>query len=125
MGTIVAKPRKSGKVAYSAQIVIKRKGKIIHREAKTFDRKRAAQAWLNKRETELSLPDRLERARKPSKTLGDVIKRYIEDHNKNIGRTKAQVPGPVDIHFPDSIFLTFLLQSSKGDCCYGSCLINE
>lgn len=91
MGTIVSKTRKDGSISHCAQILIKRKGKIAHRESKVFSRKRAAQAWLNKRETELSLPGGLERAQKPSKTLGDVIKRYIEDHNKNIGRTKAQV----------------------------------
>ncbi|KZL28357.1 integrase [Pseudovibrio sp. WM33] len=91
MGTIVSKPRKDGSISHCAQILIKRKGKIVHRESKVFSRKRAAQAWLNKRETELSPPGGLEQAQKPSKTLGEVIKRYIEDHNKNIGRTKSQV----------------------------------
>ena len=56
MGTIISRKRADGTVGYTAQILIKRKGKIVHREAKTFDRKQIAKAWLARRETELSEP---------------------------------------------------------------------
>ncbi len=78
-------------MGHTAQIVRKQKGKIIHREAQTFDRKQAALAWLKRRETELSEPGALERAKTPEKTLGEAIDRYIAESRKVIGRTKEQV----------------------------------
>jgi integrase len=89
MGTIVARKRKDGTVGQTAQILIKQKGKIVHREAKTFDRKQAAKAWLARRETELAQPGGLER--RPDPPLRVVIDRYIAESQKAIGRTKTQV----------------------------------
>jgi integrase len=89
MGTIIARKRRDGSTAYTAQILLKRKGAIVHREAQTFDRKQAAKAWLARRETELAEPRALERPEDP--TLAAVIDRYIEESKRKIGRTKAQV----------------------------------
>jgi integrase len=89
MGTIISRKRTDGTAGHTAQILIKRKGKIVHREAKTFDRKLVAKAWLAKRETELREPGSLER--RPDPTLAVVIDRYIDESNKAIGRTKEQV----------------------------------
>src|SRR6266849_1545568 len=58
MGTIIPHKRKSGSIGYHAQLLIKRKGAIVHRESRTFDREQAAAAWLGKRETELAKPGR-------------------------------------------------------------------
>jgi len=91
MGTILARKRKDGTTGYTAQVLRKQKGKIVHREAKTFDRKAAAEAWIKKRETELAEPGALERAKAPDATLADAIDRYILESRKAIGRTKAQV----------------------------------
>jgi integrase len=90
MGTIVTRKRKDGANYYTAQIVIKSKGKTPHREAKSFDRKQAANAWLVRREEELRKPGGLERAGKDPK-LGDVIARYLQESERQIGRTKRQV----------------------------------
>ena len=49
MGAVIARGRKDGTTSYLAQITIKRKGKIAHREAQTFERKQAANAWLDRR----------------------------------------------------------------------------
>lgn len=89
MGTIIARKRANGTTSYTAQIVIKREGETVHREAKTFDRRPAAKAWLARRETELRAPGGLER--RPDPPLGDVIDRYIAESKRRIGRTKAQV----------------------------------
>jgi len=51
VGSIIGRTRKDGTTAYLAQILIKRKNKIVHREHQTFDRKQAAKAWLARRET--------------------------------------------------------------------------
>ena len=97
MGTIVKRSRKDGSVAWLAQIVIKRGGKIILRENKTFELRSTANAWLSQREDRLGQPGALEAALKSRSsgnqdpTLSDAIDLYIRESNKKIGRTKAQV----------------------------------
>jgi hypothetical protein len=44
MGTIIGRTRKDGSKTFIAQIVIKKGGATVHREAETFDRKQAANA---------------------------------------------------------------------------------
>ncbi len=70
-----------------------RQGTVVHREARTFDRRKIAETWLKKRETELGEPGALFSARvaRSSVTLADAIDRYTQTSRKGIGRTKAQV----------------------------------
>jgi integrase len=93
MGHIVPRKRKDGSTGYTAQIVIKRGGKVAHREAQTFDRRQAANAWMARREHALSKPGAIERERQRDNDprLGDVIDKYIAESEREIGRTKAQV----------------------------------
>jgi hypothetical protein len=91
MGSIIPRKRKDGSTGYHAQVTIKRSGTIVHRETRTFDRRQAASAWLEKRETELAKPGAVERQNTPDPKLAVVIDRYIEESIKEIGRTKAQV----------------------------------
>jgi hypothetical protein len=73
---VLSKPDKSEcyrQTSCIVQIVIRRKGQAIHREAQTFDRKQAAKPWLSRRETELAQPGALDRREDP--TLGAVIDR--------------------------------------------------
>lgn len=92
MGTIVERKRKNGTVAYLAQISINRDGRRAHSESRTFDRRPAAKAWLDRREKELDQPGALGRTKsETNKTLADAIDRYILESKKDIGRTKAQV----------------------------------
>jgi len=53
MGTITARKRADGTTSYTAQIRIKRDGKVIHSEAQTFSRKVLAEEWKRRRESEL------------------------------------------------------------------------
>src|SRR5215471_13037267 len=89
MGTIVARTRKDGSKGFTAQIVIKKGGAIVHREAETFDRKQAANAWIIKREAELKRPGGLERKDDPR--LAAVIDRYIEESRNPVLGSKAQM----------------------------------
>jgi len=89
MGTIIGRSRKDGSKAFTAQIVIKKDGVIVRREAQTFDRKPAANAWIVKREAELKRPGGLERKEDP--TLAAVIDRYIAESKNVVHGTKAQV----------------------------------
>ena len=91
MGTIIPRKRKDGTTAHLAQLLIKRSGAVVHREARTFDRKQAAAAWLERRERELTVPGALERQGINDPPLSDVIDRYVAESKKEIGRTKAQV----------------------------------
>lgn len=92
MGTITERKRKNGSVAFMAQIVIKRDGKVAHRENRTFDRRPTANSWMKRREKELTAPGGLQEARiKKAATLDDAIDQYIQDSEKKIGRTKTQV----------------------------------
>jgi hypothetical protein len=75
MGTVVPRKRSDGSTGYQAQVLIKRAGKIVHRENRTFDRQQAASAWLEKREKELAKPGALERLEAPDPTLTTVIDR--------------------------------------------------
>ena len=63
MGSIIERSRQDGSKGFTAQIVIKKGGTIVHREAQTFDRKQAANAWVVKREAELKRPGGLEQFR--------------------------------------------------------------
>lgn len=89
MGTIIGRTRKDGSESFVAQIVVKRGGAIAHREAQTFDRKQAANAWVVKREAELKRPGGLEQKEDPA--LLAVIDRYIAESKSPVLGTKAQV----------------------------------
>jgi integrase len=89
MGSIIGRTRKDGSTAYTAHIVIKKGGAIVHREVETFDRKQAANAWIVRREAELKRPGGLERKEDP--ILSAVIDRYITESKNAVLGTKAQV----------------------------------
>jgi integrase len=89
MGTIIARKRKDGTTGFTVQILRKKGGAIVLREAKTFDKEREAKAWMRFRESELDQPGAIERATAKSSTLADVIDLYTRE-KKEIGRTKAQ-----------------------------------
>ena len=91
MGTITARKRKDSTVGFTAQIRLKKDGVVVYTEAKTFDRRPAAAAWLTKREKELAEPGTLESAMKEDPALKDAIDRYKRESKRDIGRTKKQV----------------------------------
>ena len=76
MGTVTERVRKNGSKAYMAQISIFREGRHVLRENKTFDRKPAARAWIEKREAELAKPGTIAAARAApaAATLAEAIK---------------------------------------------------
>ncbi|MCY1296622.1 Phage integrase family protein [compost metagenome] len=90
MGTITARPRKSGGVGYTAQIRIKREGAVVYQESQTFDRKQTARAWLHRRETELAEPGAIERAKRKGVTIRKIIEQYLEEYERvrPLGKTK-------------------------------------
>lgn len=95
MGTITPRKRSDGTTGYTVQIRFKKAGKIIHTEAKTFDREQAAKIWMKKRETELAEPGALEKVKQPDPPLADVIDHYLKDTRRPFGKTKIQVLGAI------------------------------
>ena len=91
MATILKRKRANGTIAYTAQIRIKRQGKIIHHESLTFDKRRAAEDWSKKREIELKNPEILTKSVAPRcNELKALLQRYIceVDPIKPLGKTK-------------------------------------
>jgi len=89
MATIVARKRASG-VKYTAQIRIKKNGKVVYTESETFDRKALAKAWADKREAQLKGPGGVQRVQHRGITVGQVLQWYRDDFDgrSKFGRSK-------------------------------------
>ncbi|MCQ3002605.1 tyrosine-type recombinase/integrase [Pseudomonas syringae] len=80
MGTITSSKRKDNSVAYTAQIRVHRDGKTVYQESQTFERKQIAQAWIKRRETELSASGAIDRANRKGATVKEMIDRYLDEY---------------------------------------------
>lgn len=91
MATIVKRRRGDGSTAYRATIRIKRAGKLLHQETKTFSRNAVADAWAARRELELEHPGALDRARVGDASLGSLLRRYALEYSElgRMGRSKT------------------------------------
>lgn len=90
MGTITARKRKNGSVAFMARVRVMHDGVTYH-DTETFDRRPAATSWIKKRERELRKPSVIAAYKVSDPPLAQAIDRYTEESLKEIGRTKAQV----------------------------------
>ncbi|MBU2704350.1 hypothetical protein KCM76_00015 [Zooshikella marina] len=90
MLTILKRSRANGSTAYQALVRVKRKGKIVYSESRTFDRERLARAWGKRRDLELQSAEGLEKLKAAKLTLAELITRYIVevDAIKPFGRSK-------------------------------------
>lgn len=75
-----------GSTAFKAEIVVKKHGLVVHREAKSFDRKKLAKDWAMRREVELQ--ETAVYSKRDYLPVGDVIRQYLREFNPE-GRTKA------------------------------------
>lgn len=79
MVTIITRTHKDRSKSYTAQIFLKRDLEIVQREAKTFERRRAALSWMARRDDDLNAPGGMNfRYDRP---LADVITRYENESN--------------------------------------------
>lgn len=90
MATIRARQKADGSVSYTAQIRIKRNGAQVYQESQTFARRKAAEAWARRRESELAEPGAIEREARIGVTLREMVERYLDEHDKTrpFGKTK-------------------------------------
>lgn len=90
MGTIISRRRADGSTGYTAQIRLKRDGRIVHSEAETFTTRALAKEWLTRREAALQG----QRARGESlgkrMTVTEMVAWYEDRERKEApwGRTK-------------------------------------
>lgn len=92
MATISKRRRSDGTIAYFAQIRAYRQGKVAHSESKTFDHITAAREWAKRRESEIAQTEGdLSTLKIRGKRLSVAIERYIDESNRAMGKTKAQV----------------------------------
>lgn len=92
MATILARRRSDGSMGYTAQIRIKRGGKVVHTESRTFSKKAIAKEWAAEREEQLKRdPASATRAAHRGKTVGDIIMQYLTDREaiEPLGRSKG------------------------------------
>lgn len=90
MGTITSRRRSDGTTGYTAQIRLKRDGKIVHSEAETFSSKALAKEWMTRREAALDAQRARGEPVGKRMTLGDMVAWYEgrEREGEPWGRTK-------------------------------------
>jgi integrase len=91
MASITPRKNKDGSVSYKAQVRIRRTGKIVHQETRTFDRRQAAANWAKKRESELASAEGLRAALQENPPIADIIDKYKKDRKKPLDRTKSSI----------------------------------
>lgn len=79
MATIKARRSANGSLRYTAVVRLRKGASILHREAKTFSHRAAAEKWAKAREVALENPAELLRANHPNTALSDLIRWYIDE----------------------------------------------
>jgi hypothetical protein len=87
---IKLRKKRDGRTVYCAQIRIKRKGKAIYSESRTFERRSHAQDWGTRRKLELDQHGALNHIKHRAITIGDLIDKYVYEYGElaRFGRTK-------------------------------------
>lgn len=78
MPTIKIRKQADGATRYTAIVRLRRQGKILHRESRTFTHRSAASSWAKHREVALEDPAELARLRLSTPTLAELIRWYID-----------------------------------------------
>ncbi|MDB6046461.1 MAG: Integrase, partial [Gammaproteobacteria bacterium] len=78
MAHILVRKYPSGLIRYTANIRIRKGTRVIHREAKTFTYRAAAEKWAKSREVALEDPTALIRVQHGAPMLSELIRWYID-----------------------------------------------
>lgn len=82
MATIKARRTADGIVRYTAEVRLRKGALVLHREAKTFTHRAAAQRWARARDVALEDPATLMQVRTRDVALKDLIRWYIDTFQK-------------------------------------------
>ncbi len=90
MGTIVPRRRADGSIGYTAQIRLKRAGKVVHSEAETFDKHALAKEWMTRREAALNVQRARGEPLASKMTISELMDWYLKREPKDQpwGRSK-------------------------------------
>lgn len=93
MATITKQLKTNGELSYRAQVRVKRAGKIIFSEARSFPKEKLARDWAARLELDLKGHGAIEKRKMSKATVGTLISRYVEELEPagKIGRTKGYV----------------------------------
>lgn len=93
MATITKQLKTNGELSYRAQVRVKRAGKIIFSEARSFPKEKLARDWATRLELDLKGHGAIEKRKMGKATIGTLISRYVEELEPTgkIGRTKSYV----------------------------------
>ncbi len=93
MATIRRRRRRDGTLAYLAEVRIKTDGRLVHRESKTFDKRRLAAEWATRLEGKLSKPDAIPKRKQLalSGPLHKILLKYRKEVSEipPMGRSKS------------------------------------
>ena len=109
----------SGKPSFTAQVRIKKSGKVIFSKSETFSQRRLAEKWATR--AEKAWHDGTFSLVAPAGTFAELIKRYRLDIEKEVGKTMIQClrtlegmdETNVDCHEINPTFLIDLARSLK------------
>ena len=90
MATITKWKNANGTMSYRALIRVKREGKIIASESRTFPRRAMAENWSRKRETEIKGEGSTRKLALKDITVGDVIHRYRAEYEQLSGWARSK-----------------------------------
>lgn len=82
MAHILTRKYGNGNVRYTAVVRIRQGARILHREAKTFSHKAAAEKWAKSREVEFEDPSSALRQNNKPRTLASLIGWYTDAFEK-------------------------------------------
>lgn len=93
MATITKQLKTNGELSYRAQVRVKRGGKIIFSEARSFPKEKLARDWAARLELDLKGHGAVEKRKMGKATVGMLVGRYVEELGPagKIGRTKGYV----------------------------------
>lgn len=93
MATIRLRQRRDGSIAYLAEVRIKRDGRLVHRESRTFDKRRLATDWATRRESKLGKSDTVPKRKQltPRGPLHKILLKYRREVSdiRPMGRSKS------------------------------------
>jgi integrase len=87
MATIRTRHRKDGSLAYLSEIRVKRDGKIVHRESRTFDRHAQAKAWAENREKKFVR--KIPAAKSPREQAHASLRKLLQKYREEVSEVRA------------------------------------
>ncbi|MBB5191848.1 hypothetical protein HNQ50_002578 [Silvimonas terrae] len=93
MATITKIKNKDGTLSYRAQVRVKRGGRLVHAEARTFPLSKLAEDWAERLEKQLKQEGGVEKRKIGSRTLANYLTLYVQrsEELKPMGATKRSV----------------------------------